>query len=238
MKPRLLDLFCGAGGCTKGYQEAGFEVLGVDVNPQPSYCGDDFIRDDALTVLRALLRAVEKGPGLPSAGKLDGIVAIHASPPCQNDTAYNRRPNHVRPVDRLIEPTRELLKQTGLPFVIENVPGAPLENPITLCGSSFGLDVRRHRLFETSFPILAPPCNHAAQKPGRFPGATNRPNGRATVEVGVWRIPLEVQKQAMAVDWDLTLPELSQAIPPAFTHFIGERLLEVIEASKSLERAA
>lgn len=216
-KPRLLDLFCGAGGCTKGYQEAGFYVVGVDIKPQPNYCGDEFEQFDALAYLRGMERS--------------WFDAIHASPPCQNDTAYKRRPNHVRPVDHLIAPVRELLKVTGLSYVIENVPGAPLSNPIQLCGSSFGLDVRRHRLFETSFPLMAPPCNHAAQEPGRFPGATNRPNGRATVEIGVWRIPLDVQSLAMGINW-MTLPELSQAIPPAYTRFIGEQLLAHLQAEQ------
>jgi len=228
---KLLDLMCGAGGCTRGYQEAGFHVVGVDLEPQPNYCGDEFHQADALGVLRDLAR-------FKRWMTLDGteLIAIHASPPCQNDTAYNRRPGHVREVPRLVGPTRELLRQTGLPYVIENVPGAPLENPIQFCGSSFGLDVRRHRLFETNFPLLAPPCNHASQKPGRFPGATNRPNGRATVEVGVWRIPLEVQQKAMGIDW-MTLPELSQAIPPAYTRFIGEHLATYTQ-QVDLERAA
>lgn len=226
-KPRILDLFCGAGGCTKGYQEAGFYVVGVDINPQPNYCGDRFIQEDALDPL--IFNSEE--PGYLASG----FDAIHASPPCQAFTAYRRRGGGVgQGYSNLISETRALLKATGLPYVIENVPGAPLENPIQLCGSSFGLDVRRHRLFETSFPLLAPPCNHAAQKPGRFPGATNRPNGRATVEVGVYRIPLETQKKAMGVDWKVTLSELSQAIPPAYTRFIGEQLLAHLEQPAEL----
>jgi DNA (cytosine-5)-methyltransferase 1 len=223
VKPVLLDLFCGAGGCTKGYQEAGFHVVGVDIKPQPNYCGDAFVQMDALDALRSGVWWSDGSGERLRMVDPDDFDAIHASPPCQNYTAYNRRPDHVQPVEYLIEPTRELCEETGLPFIIENVRGAALRNPVQLCGSSFGLDVRRHRLFETSFPILTPPCNHAAQEPGRFPGATNRPNGRATVEVGVWRIPLEVQQRAMGIDW-MALPELSQAIPPAYTRFIGEQL--------------
>jgi len=108
---------------------------------------------------------------------------------------------------------------SGIPHVIENVPGAPLESPVQLCGSSFGLDVRRHRIFECSFAVLAPACDHSWQTP-RFPPATNRTNLRSTVEVGVWRIPLDVQQRAMGIDW-MTRKELSQAIPPAYSEHLA-----------------
>jgi DNA (cytosine-5)-methyltransferase 1 len=210
----LIDAFCCAGGATRGYQRAGFHVIGVDIEPQPNYCGDEFVQADALEFL--------------AGGGMDRADAVHASPPCQNDTAYGRRPNHVRPVPRLIGPVRELLEASGFPYAIENVPGAPLRDPVTLCGSSFGLDVRRHRLFESNVPLLVPPCDHGWQTP-RFPAATNRkPNSRCTVEVGVWRIPLGVQKLAMGVDWDVTLEELSEAIPPAYTELIGGQLLAAV----------
>jgi DNA (cytosine-5)-methyltransferase 1 len=100
---------------------------------------------------------------------------------------------------------------------------APLESPAQLCGSSFKLDVRRHRLFESNVALLAPECDHDWQTP-RFPPATNRTNLRSTVEVGVWRIPLAVQQAAMGIDW-MTLSELTEAIPPAYTGFIGAQLL-------------
>lgn len=114
---------------------------------------------------------------------------------------------------------RERLQASGTPYIIENVHGAPLVNPITLCGSMFGLDVRRHRLFECSFPVEQPQCRHEEQTP-RFPPATNRTNLRCTVEVGVWRIPLETQQQAMGIDW-MSLERLSQAIPPAYSAYLG-----------------
>lgn len=114
---------------------------------------------------------------------------------------------------------RAALRATGRPYVIENVPGAPLESPIVLCGSMFGLDVRRHRMFETSFPVLAPECRHETQA-ARFAPATNRTNLRRTVGVGVWRIPLEVQQRAMGIDW-MSLEKLSQAIPPAYSEFLA-----------------
>lgn len=208
---RLLDLGCGAGGCSSGYANAGFEVTGVDLEPQPHY-PFAFIQGDMLEV------------------DLAGFDAIHASPPCQRWTAYGRRAG-VRSErwPDLIGPVRERLAATGVPYVIENVPGAPLLNPVQLCGSSFALDVRRHRLFESNVGLLAPPCMHGLQTP-RFPPATNRTNLRSTVEVGVYRIPLEVQRRAMGISW-MTLSELSQAIPPAYTAHIGGQLLAHIGAT-------
>lgn len=206
MKPRLLDLFCGAGGAGMGYHRAGFDVVGVDIHPQPNY-PFEFRQADALTL------------------SLVGFDAVHASPPCQSFTAYRRRGGGVGDkYPDLVAYTRALLSRLRVPYVIENVPGAPLRDPVQLCGSSFGLDVRRHRLFECSFPMLAPACDHSWQTP-RFPAATNRaPNSRRTVEVGVYRIPLDVQKRAMGIDWAMSLAELSNAIPPAYTAYIGEWL--------------
>lgn len=228
-RPIMLDFCCGAGGASDGYYAAGFRPIGVDINPQPNY-PYRFIRADAIEFLK---RMVAGGtfewisPGI--------VAAAHASPPCQSFTAYRRKGYGVGDgYPDLIAEIRELLDALAadwaIPYVIENVPRAPLENPIQLCGSSFGLDVRRHRLFESNVPLLAPPCNHAAQKPGRFPGATNRkPMSRATVEIGVWRIPLDVQKKAMGIDREITLRELSEAIPPAYTKHIGRQLPAFIE---------
>lgn len=210
-KPRLLDLFCGAGGAAMGYYRAGFEVVGVDIKPQPHYCGDEFHQGDAMTY------------------PLDGFDAIHASPPCQLFTAYNRRPDHVGEYPNLVPAVRRRLLAEETPYVIENIPGAPLLDPIQLCGSSFGLDVRRHRLFESSMSLLPPPCDHVWQTP-RFQQATNRANRRSTVEVGVWRIPLAKQQRAMGIYW-MELAELSQAIPPAYTEWIGAQLLRTLEAA-------
>jgi DNA (cytosine-5)-methyltransferase 1 len=210
-RPRILDLFCGAGGSAVGYARAGFEVVGVDIAGQPNY-PFEFWEMDARDALACGSHEL-------------GFSAIAASPPCQSFTAYRRKGHGVGDgYEDLVATTRGLLDATGLPWVIENVEGAPLVNPITLCGSSFGLDVRRHRLFESSFPMLAPPCDHASQH-GEYPSATNRTNPRKTCEVGVWRIPLQTQKQAMGVDWDCTLPELSNMVPPAYTEFIGAALL-------------
>jgi DNA (cytosine-5)-methyltransferase 1 len=195
-----------------GYNRAGFDVVGIDIDAQPRY-PFEFHQADALQYL------AQHG---------HEFDAIHASPPCQSFTAYRRKGHGVGDsyVD-LIPETRELVLESGLPYIIENVPGAPLVDAVQLCGSSFGLDVRRHRLFETNWPLLTPPCDHSWQTP-RFAPATNRTNLRRTVEVGVWRIPLEVQQQAMGIDWT-TLRELSEAIPPAYTEHVGRQLINQLQ---------
>jgi DNA (cytosine-5)-methyltransferase 1 len=199
VKLRALDLFCGAGGASWGLHLAGFNVTGVDIVHSENY-PLGFTRADALTF------------------PLDGYDLIWTSPPCQGFTAYKRRKDHVKPCENLIPAIRERLIASGVPYIIENVPGAPLINPTLLCGSMFGLDVRRHRLFETSFPVTQLSC--AQKQTGSFPQATNRTNRRKTVEVGVYRIPLDVQRKAMGIHW-MNLQELSQAIPPAYAEYLG-----------------
>ena len=225
--PRMLDLFCGAGGATRGYQLAGFEVWGVDINPQPNYCGDVFFPSDVFRFLNVY--------------PLDGFDAIHASPPCQMFTAY-RRAMPDRGDDQyvnLIPETRALLEAWGGPYVIENVPGAPLVDPIMCCGSMFDppLEVQRHRLFETNWGCAPPawPCRHKLWGPDRYPGGasvkrTGSSKGlvRGTVEIGAWDIPAEVQHRAIGIDW-MPIKALSQAIPPAYTEHIGRQLIHHLE---------
>ncbi len=205
MRPRALDLFCCAGGASDGLTRAGFDVTGVDRERQPEY-PYDFHHCDVLAMTPEIL---------------EDFDLVWASPPCQAFTAYKRRPGHVAEALNLIPETRALLREAGVPYVIENVPGAPLENPVTLCGSMFGLDVQRHRIFETSFPVTPPACDHSVWTP-RYPGATNRaPLSRKTVEVGVYRIPVATQRKAMGVLRDVSLPKLSQMVPPAFAEWLG-----------------
>jgi len=212
-RPLLVDLFCGAGGAAAGYYRAGFDIIGVDIEPQPNY-PYAFVQADALD------------PPLD----WQRVAAVHASPPCQHFTAYGRAVDGLEDrYEDLLEPTRNLLGALDRPYVIENVAGAPLLAPIQLCGSSFGLDVRRHRLFESNVAFLAPPCHHAVWNVRRWPPASNRSNRRFTCEIGVYRIPLKEQKAAMGIDWPLTLRELSESIPPAYTEFIGEQLLAELE---------
>lgn len=227
MKPRLLDLFCGAGGATKGYQKAGFYVVGVDIKPQPNYCGDEFVQGDALDFLRTV---IEDGVCLG-----EPLDAIHASPPCQASSSL-RSLHPGRDYPELIPPTRELLEAAGLPYVIENVEGAKLIEPTVLCGSSFNLDVRRHRLFETNFPLMSPGCAHGRQA-ARFRSLDARQKSKATI-VGVhghlnYPGELELRRRAMEIDW-MTNAELTQAIPPAYTRHIGSYLLSHIESERSL----
>ncbi len=202
MRPLLLDLFCGAGGAAMGYHEAGFDVIGVDIKPQPHY-PFEFILADALTF------------------PLGGFHALHASPPCQ---AYSTtRTLHDAEYPMLIPEVRSRFEDTGLPYIIENVVGAPLHNPIRLCGSSFDLPIWRHRLFESDMPLMALPCAHPWSPEPLDVTGTGGPGGRHRKPKG-----LEEARIAMGIDW-MARSELSEAIPPAYTRFIGEQLLEHLE---------
>lgn len=181
--PRLLDLFCCQGGASAGYVRAGWIVEGVDIEPQSRY-PFTFHCADALEFVR------ERG---------HQFDAFHFSPPCQKFTAYRRRDPETVGAEApdLIDATRQALLETRKPGVIENVEGAPLRRDLVLCGSMFGLDVRRHRVFELhGFTMPQPLCRHHEQH-GCYPCATNRTNPRRTCEVGVYRIPLSIQKAAM-----------------------------------------
>lgn len=224
-RPRLLDLFCCAGGAAMGYHLAGFEVVGVDVRPQPRY-PFAFVQADATTF------------------PLDGFEAVHASPPCQAYSAATPEDGRRRHPD-LVGPTRERLIASGLPYVIENVVGAPLRNPVMLCGSSFGLAVQRHRLFETNFPVWGVPCAHHLQQARRYP-ATRPGRGRSRVvqvngNGGGEAKRAELWAAAMGIDW-MIKAELAQAIPPAYTRHVGEALLAEVRRRRGddpgRERAA
>jgi DNA (cytosine-5)-methyltransferase 1 len=216
-----------------GYHRAGFDVVGVDIEPQPNY-PFEFVQMDALEALQLLLDGGVLTNG-ERCGDLALFEAAHASPPCQAFTAY-RRTGVVGDYPDLITPVRELLRSTGLPYVIENVEGSPLVKPVLICGTMLDppMEVQRHRLFESNWALDHPmwPCRHKLNGRDRYPGGrskqrtgSNRGLVRATVEIGSWDIPMVVQQQAMGVDW-MTLEELSESIPPAYTEFIGAQLLE------------
>ena len=197
-----------------GYYRAGFDVVGVDINPQPNY-PFEFHQRDALEFVRRF-----EETWLGTRAEFD---AIHASPPCQ---AYSTiTPDRSKHPD-LVAPVRELLQATGLPYIIENVVGAPLQTGFVLCGSMFGLKVRRHRLFESNRLIMPPVCDHASQgEPvgvyGRGGGTSvTRPNGTSR---GVKAKPSEFA-DLMGMPW-ATPKEIVQAIPPAYTEFIGTQLM-------------
>ena len=208
--PRLLDLFCGAGGAGMGYSRAGFEVVGVDISPQPNY-PFEFIQGDAMAFL------VEHG------AKFD---VIHASPPCQAHTVAQRI--HGKRHPDLVGSTRLLLHEVGIPWIIENVMCAPLLQPIMLCGLMFQLKVLRHRLFESSEMLLAP--SHPKHPKGNL---TNSCHGYSTgangfVTVAGNNFVRQAGAEAMAIDWMKRRPELAQAIPPAYTEYLGRQLLAVV----------
>ena len=212
-RPLMIDLFCGAGGAAMGYHRAGFDLLGVDINPQPRY-PFDFIQGDVFEIWDDLPHRKAWG--------------YHASPPCQ---AYSvTKSLHDNDHPDLVADTRAILKATCKPFVIENVPGSPLHAPIQLCGSSFGLRVRKHRLFEMSSMLLAPPCQHYWQDDDPIFTVRNhgkdQPSGVCYV-FGQGTGKGDDWEGAMDVDW-MTRAELSQAIPPAYTEWIGKQLLKAV----------
>lgn len=219
-KPRLLDLCCGAGGAGEGYYRAGFEVVGVDIAPHKHY-PFEFHQADALTYA------------------LEGFDAFHASPPCKADNqAALCRPERLRrKYPRLIAPIRERLLATGKPFVIENVPLArrQLQNPIMLCGTMFGLKLRRHRYFELhGFEILFAPATCGCRGKDGFTAATRGfssfANGAKLISVAGHNFAVEDGRLALGMDW-AGQSGLSQAIPPAYTEYIGNWLIKALTFS-------
>jgi DNA (cytosine-5)-methyltransferase 1 len=217
---KLLDLYCKAGGASKGYADAGFDVVGIDIKKQKRY-PYEFIQADCLEILQDL-------------DYLRTFDVIAASPPCQTHS----RTKHLRDAQGgtttkldLIPQTREALIASGVPYVIENVPGAPLIKPVQYCGSSFGLKVRRHRLFESSIEITGSVCKHKEQgKPIGVYGAMNDTAQGLDKATGKYVIggstakSIEEARSAMGIDW-MIWGELVEAIPPAYTYAIGKQLL-------------
>lgn len=212
MKPRLLDLFCGAGGAAKGYQRAGFYVVGVDIAPQPRYCGNEFAQSEVLGWLSE--------NGFHLARNFD---VIHASPPCQK---YSWSAKRWRNIDRadLVEPVRQKLEWIGLPYIIENVIGAPLRHQLVLCGRMFNLPLIRHRLFESSQALFSlPHPKHAGSvRGGDFVTVAGHGGDNQKGRGG-----RKAKQDAMGIDW-MNDQELNEAIPPAYTEFIGKQLLEAL----------
>jgi DNA (cytosine-5)-methyltransferase 1 len=257
MKPRLLDLFCGAGGASRGYQQAGFHVTGMDEKAFKRYGGNEFIQGDVMNVR----------PGWIARN----FDAVAASPPCQKYSRTNGMWNAKKDHPDLVAPTRELLRMSDLPWIMENVVGAPLKDPVLLCGTMFGLGVdgaelQRHRLFECSWPILfVPECQHGALAVMGVYGGHVRDRCRVITVAGhgpydtgvggsqhksqyadrtgvitvVGKMPqqnvdasarvrrtftVDQAREAMGIDW-MPMSQLSQAIPPAYTKWLGRELM-------------
>jgi len=211
---RLLDLYCKAGGASRGYADAGFDVVGIDIKKQKRY-PYEFIQADCLEIIKDL-------------DYLRTFDVITASPPCQTHS----RTKHLRDAQGkstdkvdLIPQTRQALIESGKPYVIENVPGAPLVDPVQFCGSSFGLKVRRHRLFESSIKIVGSICDHKTQgKPVGIYGSMRDeiPQGGHTAK------SIEEARDVMGINW-MIWGELVEAIPPRYTYEIGKQLLSVLQ---------
>ena len=207
---KLLDLYCGVGGASVGYAQAGFEVTGIDLKHGKRY-PYKYIKGDVLTYLNDL-------------DFLRSFDVIHASPPCQTHSITqhlrNAQGKSTSKID-LIPETRAALIESGKPYIIENVPGSPLIDPIQLCGSSFGLKVRRHRLFESNMDLIGSVCNHKLQgRPIGVYGSLNDqiPNGGKTATT------IDEGRNAMGIPWAIWT-ELVEAIPPAFTEYLGKQII-------------
>lgn len=226
---RLLDLFCGAGGAAMGYHRAGFdEIVGIDINPQPNY-PFTFIQGDALQ------------PPID----FQAFDLIHASPPCQAFTSMKTMRNARTHLD-LLTPTRALLEQAGVPYIIENVVGAPMPSAVRLCGGAFGLrstdgfQLRRHRHFETSFAVLSPGCFHPIGPVIGFYGdhARNRSRINGSKDRGsdiLGADKMRLVAELMGIDW-MRWEEVKEAIPPAYTEYLGHQFLDALTVREEATR--
>lgn len=219
-RPRILDLFCGAGGASVGYHRAGFEVHGVDIAPQPNY-PFPFVQRDALQFLAESVALDER------------YDAIHASPPCQAHSVLQKQ--NKRDYPDFVPQIRAALQAAGLPYVIENVEGAPLVGAITLCGAMFaGLRVLRHRLFECSFPVVAPahpphPLVFTHDKRKAHYGKLDQDTAFVQV-TGGGNCTVANKRSALGIPW-MTGHELNESIPPEYTRFVGGHLMNHIRTA-------
>lgn len=215
-RPVILDIFCGAGGAGVGYNRAGFDVVGVDIDPQPDY-PFTFVQMDAMDFL--------------AVANTDEVAAIHASPPCQGYCTLTSGTNAGRTAKpKMVEVVREILDGIGKPYVIENVQGSDVRRDLTLCGEMFGLGVIRHRYFELGGWSATPPAHvkhrgrvrgwrHGTYYDGPYLAVHGEGGGKGSVEE--WQA-------AMGIDWTASRKSIAEAIPPAYTEWIGRQLMEVL----------
>lgn len=223
---RGLDLFCGAGGISAGYASHGFRMVGVDNANQPRY-PFTFVRADALELLRYGWWV-----------QLSSFDFIHASPPCQHYSDLAGRNGNADAHPDLIGVVREWLKATGLPYIIENVEGAPLIDPVTVCGTALGLGVdgyrlRRHRLFEANFPISVPPCGCAGDHRPIIDVSGGGPTHAPRLDGAggrTYKGTVAQKRAALGIDW-MTGAELVEAIPPAYAALIAPQIPVRLEAA-------
>ena len=223
--PLLLDLFCGAGGCSVGYHSAGFEVVGVDINPQPRY-PFEFHEADALEYLMEHYKDFD---------------VIHASPPCQKYSRITKMNGTQDNHPDLLQPTVDALVATSKPYVVENVPGSPMTNYLMLCGTMFGLRVFRHRWFMNNLGMMISPasCNHHSRSSnGGKNGDQRHPEGEFITVTGSVS-PIAKAKKAMGINW-MKRHEIVEAIPPAYTEWKREchDLIAAKEVSHHLSSSA
>jgi len=207
-----------------GYHRAGFEVVGIDIDPQPRY-PFEFIQHDALTLDPEFLASFD---------------AIHASPPCQSYSDLAKRNGNADAWPRLIEPVREMLDGLGVPYIIENVEGAPLLNPTVLCGTMFpGLRVIRHRLFESNIDLEAPahgkhPLVFTHDKRKAHYGKLDQNTSFVQV-TGGGNSTIANAKAALGIDW-MTKNELNESIPPAYTEYLGGFLMRAVMEERAVQQ--
>lgn len=214
-RPRLLDLFCGAGGAAMGYHRAGFDVVGVDIEPQPAY-PFTFIQADAVESV--------------AAWNLAPFAAIHASPVCIRWTSLPLTAEQREKHPDQITPLRPLLQATGLPYVIENVPRAPLRGAALICGATMGLKVIVHRKFEANWLLMSAGCSCPADATTRHGFVNRRPRGPLASGRKAPRRGEDHWRSEAGLDW-LTGQAARNAIPPAYTEYIGRQLLDHLEAA-------